>query len=62
MRFCFRGHGHSSSPQTGYRFADFARDVRAVADAYDATMAVGTSLGAGAIGTSCRTSPTGSTR
>jgi pimeloyl-ACP methyl ester carboxylesterase len=49
VRFCFRGHGHSSSPLTGYRFADFARDVRAVADAYRATVAVGTSLGAGAI-------------
>jgi pimeloyl-ACP methyl ester carboxylesterase len=49
VRFCFRGHGHSSSPQSGYRFADFARDVRAVADAYEATIAVGTSLGAGAI-------------
>jgi len=49
VRFCFRGHGHSSSPLTGYRFADFARDVRAVADEYDATVAVGTSLGAGAI-------------
>ena len=49
VRFCFRGHGHSSSPETGYRFADFARDVRAVADAYDATIAIGTSLGAGAI-------------
>ena len=49
IRFCFRGHGHSSSPETGYRFSDFARDVRAVADAYDATIAVGTSLGAGAI-------------
>jgi 3-oxoadipate enol-lactonase len=50
VRFCFRGHGHSSSPERGYRFADFARDVRAVADAYDATIAFGTSLGAGAIG------------
>lgn len=49
IRFCFRGHGHSSSPETGYRFADFARDVRAVADAYEATVAIGTSLGAGAI-------------
>lgn len=49
VRFCFRGHGHSSSPLSGYRFADFARDVRAVADAYGATVAVGTSLGAGAI-------------
>ena len=50
VRFCFRGHGHSSSPEHGYRFADFARDVEAVADAYDATIAFGTSLGAGAIG------------
>ncbi|HCP62816.1 MAG TPA: alpha/beta hydrolase, partial [Actinobacteria bacterium] len=33
VRFCFRGHGHSSSPETGYRFADFARDLEAVADA-----------------------------
>ena len=50
VRFCFRGHGHSSSPETGYRFADFARDLRAVADTYGAVNAVGTSLGAGAIG------------
>jgi 3-oxoadipate enol-lactonase len=49
VRFCFRGHGHSSSPERGYRFADFARDVQAVADAYGAEMAIGTSLGAGAI-------------
>ena len=49
VRFCFRGHGHSSAPETGYRFADFARDVDAVAAAYGATIAVGTSLGAGAI-------------
>jgi 3-oxoadipate enol-lactonase len=49
VRFCFRGHGHSSSPETGYRFADFARDVEAVADAYGADVAMGTSLGAGAI-------------
>ena len=50
IRFCFRGHGHSSSPERGYRFADFARDVLAVADAYGADVAFGTSLGAGAIG------------
>jgi len=43
IRFCFRGHGHSSSPETGYTFADFARDVRAVADAYDATVAIASS-------------------
>jgi len=49
VRFCFRGHGHSSSPDHGYRFVDFARDLAAVADAYGAQHAVGTSLGAGAI-------------
>lgn len=49
VRFCFRGHGHSSSPERGYRFADFARDVEAVADAHGATIGCGTSLGAGAI-------------
>jgi 3-oxoadipate enol-lactonase len=49
VRFCFRGHGHSSSPETGYRFADFGRDVEAVADAHGATIAMGTSLGAGAV-------------
>ena len=49
VRFCFRGHGHSSAPASGYRFADFARDLDAVAAEYGATQAVGTSLGAGAI-------------
>ena len=49
VRFCFRGHGHSSVPDTGYGFADFARDLDAVARNYDARTAVGTSLGAGAI-------------
>lgn len=49
VRFCFRGHGHSSVPEGGYRFADFARDLDAVARSYCATRAVGTSLGAGAI-------------
>jgi pimeloyl-ACP methyl ester carboxylesterase len=49
VRFCFRGHGHSSVPETGYGFADFARDLDAVANAYGARNAVGTSLGAGAI-------------
>jgi pimeloyl-ACP methyl ester carboxylesterase len=49
VRFCFRGHGHSSSPDSGYRFADFARDLEAVADRYQADVAIGTSLGAGAI-------------
>lgn len=50
VRFCFRGHGHSSSPERGYRFADFARDLDAVATEYGARYAFGTSLGAGAIG------------
>jgi pimeloyl-ACP methyl ester carboxylesterase len=50
VRFCFRGHGHSSAPPPGgYAFADFARDLDAVATATDATNAVGTSLGAGAL-------------
>ena len=50
VRFCFRGHGHSSVPPAGaYGFADFARDLDAVASAYGATNAVGTSLGAGAL-------------
>jgi 3-oxoadipate enol-lactonase len=50
VRFCFRGHGHSSVPPVGsYGFADFARDLDAVSRAYGATNAVGTSLGAGAI-------------
>lgn len=49
VRFCFRGHGHSSSPERGYRFADFSRDLLAVSDAYCPTVAFGTSLGAGAI-------------
>ncbi|MFN2544919.1 MAG: alpha/beta fold hydrolase [Actinomycetota bacterium] len=49
VRFCFRGHGQSTSPETGYRFADFARDLEAVASEYGATRAFGTSLGAGAI-------------
>ncbi len=57
VRFCFRGHGHSSAPLTGYRFADFARDLRAVADAYGARIAVGTSLGAGVIGTIVQDEP-----
>lgn len=51
VRFDFRGHGRSSAPETGYRFVDFARDLDAVARAYGATRAVGTSLGAGAIAT-----------
>jgi pimeloyl-ACP methyl ester carboxylesterase len=49
VRFCFRGHGHSSSPERGYRFTDFSRDLEAVASEFGATIAFGTSLGAGAI-------------
>jgi pimeloyl-ACP methyl ester carboxylesterase len=49
VRFDFRGHGRSSAPEAGYAFADFARDLEAVADHVRATRAVGTSLGAGAI-------------
>lgn len=49
VRFDFRGHGRSSAPETGYAFEDFARDLDAVATAYGATRAIGTSLGAGAI-------------
>jgi len=49
VRFDFRGHGRSSAPETGYAFADFARDLEAVSDHVGATRAVGTSLGAGAI-------------
>jgi 3-oxoadipate enol-lactonase len=49
VRFCFRGHGHSSAPERGYRFADLASDLDGVAGAYGARNAVGTSMGAGAI-------------
>src|SRR4029453_15862968 len=50
VRFCFRGHGHSSAPPPGaYAFADFARDLDAVATATHAVSGVGTSLGAGAL-------------
>jgi 3-oxoadipate enol-lactonase len=49
IRFDFRGHGRSSSPPAGYRFEDFARDVDGVAASFGATVAVGTSLGAGAL-------------
>jgi 3-oxoadipate enol-lactonase len=49
VRFCFRGHGHSDCPSSGYAFADFASDLDVVARSYGATCAVGTSLGAGAI-------------
>src|SRR5436190_11910894 len=58
IRFCFRGHGHSGTPDRGhYRFEDFAGDVDAVARAYGATRAVGTSLGQGAITRLLATTP-----
>jgi len=49
VRLCFRGHGHSTSPERGYFFGDFARDLEAVAGEFGATRAMGTSLGAGAL-------------
>jgi pimeloyl-ACP methyl ester carboxylesterase len=49
VRFCFRGHGHSSSPDIGYRFTELASDLDVVARAYGARNAIGTSMGAGAI-------------
>lgn len=49
VRFCFRGHGHSTTPPSGYGFAALASDLDAVASAYGARYAVGTSMGAGAI-------------
>ena len=49
VRFCFRGHGHSSAPETGYAFADFARDIDDVAKAHGARLAVGTSMGQAAL-------------
>ena len=51
VRFDLRGHGRSGAPAAGrFAFADFARDVDAIATHVGATVAVGTSLGAGAIG------------
>jgi 3-oxoadipate enol-lactonase len=51
VRFDFRGHGRSTAPQdpSAFGFADLGRDLDEVARAYGATVAVGTSLGAGAI-------------
>jgi pimeloyl-ACP methyl ester carboxylesterase len=51
VRFDFRGHGHSGAPEDpgAFTFADIADDLEAVAGAYDATRAIGTSMGAGAI-------------
>ena len=49
VRFDFRGHGRSSAPERGYAFDDFTGDLDAVARAYGATRAIGTSLGGAAI-------------
>jgi 3-oxoadipate enol-lactonase len=47
--FQFRGHGRSDSPTGGITYADLAADLRAVADEFGATRALGVSLGAGAL-------------
>jgi pimeloyl-ACP methyl ester carboxylesterase len=47
--FSFRGHGRSSTPATGWGYGELADDLAAVADAYGATRAVATSMGAGAL-------------
>jgi pimeloyl-ACP methyl ester carboxylesterase len=47
--FQFRGHGRSASPPGRWSYADLARDLRAVADLFGATRALGVSLGAGAL-------------
>lgn len=51
VRFDFRGHGKTdTSRDARFRFEDFARDIDEVAKVYGATAAMGTSLGAGALG------------
>jgi pimeloyl-ACP methyl ester carboxylesterase len=47
--FQFRGHGRSASPPGHWTYLDLARDLRAVADLYGATRALGVSLGAAAL-------------
>ena len=47
--FAFRGHGGSTTPETGWDYGELARDLSAVADAHGATRAVATSMGAGAL-------------
>ncbi len=47
--FQFRGHGRSATPPGRWTYLDLARDLRAVADLYGATRALGVSLGAGAL-------------
>jgi pimeloyl-ACP methyl ester carboxylesterase len=45
----FRGHGTSDSIPGGWTYDDLAADVLTVADAFDATGAVGLSVGSGAL-------------
>jgi 3-oxoadipate enol-lactonase len=47
--FQFRGHGRSDRPPGPIGYTDLAADLRAVADDFGATQAVGVSLGAGAM-------------
>jgi pimeloyl-ACP methyl ester carboxylesterase len=47
--FHFRGHGRSAAPPGRWTYLDLARDLRAIADLYGATRAVGVSMGAGAL-------------
>jgi 3-oxoadipate enol-lactonase len=47
--FQFQGHGRSDPPAQPLSYADLARDLRAVADEFGATRALGVSLGAGAL-------------
>jgi pimeloyl-ACP methyl ester carboxylesterase len=47
--FQFRGHGRSDPPDDGLDYSDLAADLRAVSDEFNATRALGVSLGAGAL-------------
>ncbi len=47
--FQFRGHGRSDPANRALDYADLATDLRAVADEFGATRALGVSLGAGAL-------------
>ena len=47
--FQFRGHGRSDPPGDTLGYGDLAADLRAVADEFGATRALGVSLGAGAL-------------
>ena len=49
MFFQFRGHGRSDPPPASADYADLAADLRAIADHFGATRALGASLGAGAL-------------